>query len=171
MTKRERILAAIKREPTDRPPYAFWRHFPNVDRSPAALAQTTLRFHERYGSGFLKGTPPRWLCGRGLGLRRERGAGTGRPPPLPAPCGERSRGLEEDPPRRHGVHGLGVPHRVRHPLRGGPPRGLLGRPDGVQPAVAGAQALRPTARLRPQGEHAPPRGRAPRHHRDDPPPL
>jgi uroporphyrinogen-III decarboxylase len=45
MTKRERILAAIKREPTDRTPYAFWRHFPNVDRSPAALAQTTLRFH------------------------------------------------------------------------------------------------------------------------------
>lgn len=57
MTKRERILAAIKREPTDRPPYAFWRHFPNVDRSPAALAQTTLRFHERYGSDFLKVTP------------------------------------------------------------------------------------------------------------------
>ena len=57
MTKRERILAAIKREPTDRTPYAFWRHFPNVDRSPAALAQTTLRFHERYGSDFLKVTP------------------------------------------------------------------------------------------------------------------
>ena len=57
MTKRERILAAIKREPTDRPPYAFWRHFPDVDRSPAALAQTTLRFHERYGSDFLKVTP------------------------------------------------------------------------------------------------------------------
>jgi len=57
MTKRERILVAVKREPTDRPPYAFWRHFPNVDRSPAALAQTTLRFHERYGSDFLKVTP------------------------------------------------------------------------------------------------------------------
>jgi uroporphyrinogen decarboxylase len=28
-----------------------------VDRSPAALAQTTLRFHERYGSDFLKVTP------------------------------------------------------------------------------------------------------------------
>jgi uroporphyrinogen decarboxylase len=57
MTKRERILAAIRREPTDRPPYAFWRHFPAVDRSPAALAQSTLRFHERYGSDFLKVTP------------------------------------------------------------------------------------------------------------------
>jgi uroporphyrinogen decarboxylase len=57
MTKLERIQAVLKRQPTDRPPYAFWRHFPDVDRSPAALAQSTLRFHERYGSDFLKVTP------------------------------------------------------------------------------------------------------------------
>jgi uroporphyrinogen decarboxylase len=57
MTKLERVQAALKREPTDRPPYAFWRHFPDVDRSAAALAQSTLRFHERYGSDFLKVTP------------------------------------------------------------------------------------------------------------------
>ena len=57
MTKLERIQAAVKRAPTDRTPYAFWRHFPEVDRSPAALAQSTLRFHERYGSDFLKVTP------------------------------------------------------------------------------------------------------------------
>ena len=57
MTKRERIAAALSRQPTDRPPYAFWRHFPSTDRSPAALAQSTLRFHERYGSDFLKVTP------------------------------------------------------------------------------------------------------------------
>jgi uroporphyrinogen decarboxylase len=58
MTKLERILAAVRRAPVDRPPYAFWRHFPDVDRNPAALAQATLRFHERYGSDFLKVTPP-----------------------------------------------------------------------------------------------------------------
>jgi uroporphyrinogen decarboxylase len=57
MTKFERVQAALKREATDRPPYAFWRHFPDVDRSAAALAQATLRFHERYGSDFLKVTP------------------------------------------------------------------------------------------------------------------
>jgi uroporphyrinogen decarboxylase len=34
-----------------------WRHFPTVDHSPAGLAQATLRFHERYGSDFLKITP------------------------------------------------------------------------------------------------------------------
>jgi len=58
MTKLERVQAALRRQPTDRPPYAFWRHFPEVDRSAAALAQATLRFHERYGSDFLKVTPP-----------------------------------------------------------------------------------------------------------------
>lgn len=57
MTRRERIRAAIDREPVDRVPYAVWRHFPAVDRSPAGLAQATLRFHERYGSDFLKITP------------------------------------------------------------------------------------------------------------------
>jgi uroporphyrinogen decarboxylase len=57
MSRRERIEAAIKRQPVDRVPYAVWRHFPSVDRSPAGLAQATLRFHERYGSDFLKITP------------------------------------------------------------------------------------------------------------------
>jgi uroporphyrinogen decarboxylase len=57
VTKRERLQAVMRREPTDRPAYAVWRHFPAVDRSPAALAQSTLRFHERYGSDLLKVTP------------------------------------------------------------------------------------------------------------------
>jgi uroporphyrinogen decarboxylase len=57
MSRGERIAAALRREPLDRVPYAVWRHFPIVDRSPAGLAQATLRFHERYGSDFLKLTP------------------------------------------------------------------------------------------------------------------
>jgi uroporphyrinogen decarboxylase len=57
MSRRERLLAAVRGEPTDRVPYAFWRHFPTVDGNPAGLAQATLRFHERYGSDFLKITP------------------------------------------------------------------------------------------------------------------
>jgi uroporphyrinogen decarboxylase len=57
MSRRERIAAAINRQPVDRVPYAFWRHFPLVDRSPAGLAQATLRFHDRYGSDFIKITP------------------------------------------------------------------------------------------------------------------
>ena len=57
MSRRERLQAAIERKPTDRMPFAVWRHFPAVDRSPAGLAQSTLRFHEHYGSDFLKITP------------------------------------------------------------------------------------------------------------------
>jgi uroporphyrinogen decarboxylase len=57
MSRRDRIQAALHRQPVDRVPYAVWRHFPSVDRSPAGLAQATLRFHERYGSDFLKITP------------------------------------------------------------------------------------------------------------------
>jgi uroporphyrinogen decarboxylase len=57
MTRRERILATIARQPVDRVPYAVWRHFPIVDHSPAGLAQATLRFHDHYGSDFLKITP------------------------------------------------------------------------------------------------------------------
>ncbi|PYM77892.1 MAG: uroporphyrinogen decarboxylase [Candidatus Rokuibacteriota bacterium] len=57
MTRRERVTAAVNRQPVDRVPYAVWRHFPTVDHSPAGLAQATLRFHERYGSDFLKITP------------------------------------------------------------------------------------------------------------------
>ena len=57
MTKHERIQAAIARQPVDRVPYAVWCHFPEADRSTAGLAQAILRFHQRYGSDFLKVTP------------------------------------------------------------------------------------------------------------------
>jgi uroporphyrinogen decarboxylase len=57
MSRRERLQAAINRQPVDRVPYAVWRHFPSVDRSSAGLAQATLRFHDHYGSDFLKITP------------------------------------------------------------------------------------------------------------------
>lgn len=77
MSRRERILAALNREPVDRVPYAVWRHFPAVDRSPAGLAQSTLRFHERYGSDFVKITPrggyavEAWGCVEGDALRED----------------------------------------------------------------------------------------------------
>ncbi|MBI2203366.1 MAG: uroporphyrinogen decarboxylase [Candidatus Rokubacteria bacterium] len=57
MSRRDRLAAAIARQPVDRVPYSFWRHFPKTDRNPAGLAQATLRFHERYGGDFIKITP------------------------------------------------------------------------------------------------------------------
>lgn len=57
MTKRERLRAAVAREPVDRVPYAVWCHFPEVDRSSAGLARAVLSFHQRYDPDFLKVTP------------------------------------------------------------------------------------------------------------------
>ena len=48
MTRRERIRAAINREPVDRVPYAVWRHFPAVDILPTALAHA--RRLNKYGA-------------------------------------------------------------------------------------------------------------------------
>jgi uroporphyrinogen decarboxylase len=75
MSRRDRLRAALERQPVDRVPYAVWRHFPQVDRNPAGLAQATLRFHERYGSDFLKITPSggypveEWGCVEGEEVR------------------------------------------------------------------------------------------------------
>ncbi len=57
MTAEERIQAAIARAPVDRVPYAFWRHFPDADHSPLALAAATLAFQTRFRSDFIKLTP------------------------------------------------------------------------------------------------------------------
>ena len=75
MSRRDRVLAALAREPVDRVPYAVWRHFPQVDRNPAGLAQSTLRFQDRYGSDFIKITPAggyaveAWGCVEGTEVR------------------------------------------------------------------------------------------------------
>ncbi|MGH7277422.1 MAG: uroporphyrinogen decarboxylase family protein [Candidatus Rokuibacteriota bacterium] len=77
MSRRDRLLAAVNRQPVDRVPYAVWRHFPQVDRSPAGLAQATLRFQERYGSDFIKITPSggyaveAWGCVEGDVVRED----------------------------------------------------------------------------------------------------
>lgn len=57
MNKRERLQAAIVGEAVDRPPVAFWRHFPGDDQDPQALAQATLAFQKRYNFDFVKVTP------------------------------------------------------------------------------------------------------------------
>ena len=47
MSRRERVLAAVNRQPVDRVPYAVWRHFPSVDHSPAGWARPGRRQGER----------------------------------------------------------------------------------------------------------------------------
>jgi uroporphyrinogen decarboxylase len=69
MSRLDRLRATLRREPVDRSPYAFWRHFPTADRSPAGLAQATLRFHDRYGSDFLAVVPPAGYAAQAWGCQ------------------------------------------------------------------------------------------------------
>ncbi|MBI5880132.1 MAG: uroporphyrinogen decarboxylase [Chloroflexi bacterium] len=57
MNKRERILAAANRQPVDRVPVAFWRHFPGDDQRAADLAEATIAFQSKYDFDFVKVSP------------------------------------------------------------------------------------------------------------------
>jgi len=67
MTKRERLAAAIRGEPVDRPPVALWRHFPGDDQRPEDLAAATVAFQRRYDFDFVKVTPASSFCLRDWG--------------------------------------------------------------------------------------------------------
>ena len=62
MTKRERVRAALAGRSVDRVPISFWRHFPDLDMNPAALAETLLAFHRRYDLDFMKVMPNGVYC-------------------------------------------------------------------------------------------------------------
>ncbi len=62
MTKRERLEATIRREPTDRPPVALWRHFPGDDQEAVELAASTVAFQRQYDFDFVKVTPASSFC-------------------------------------------------------------------------------------------------------------
>jgi uroporphyrinogen decarboxylase len=69
MTPRERLLATLRREPLDRPPLAFWRHAPGLDRDPRRLADATLRFADRWRLDLIKLTPSATYCVEDWGCR------------------------------------------------------------------------------------------------------
>jgi uroporphyrinogen decarboxylase len=71
MTKRERLEATIRGEPTDRVPVALWRHFPVDDQDPAALAASTVAFQRQYDFDFIKVTPASSFCVRDWGVEDE----------------------------------------------------------------------------------------------------
>jgi uroporphyrinogen decarboxylase len=62
MTKAERIQAALQQGAVDRPPVSFWRHFPDLDEDPSALADALLAFHDRYDLDFIKVMPTGVYC-------------------------------------------------------------------------------------------------------------
>lgn len=57
MNKRERIEAAIHKQPVDRPPIALWRHFPVDDLDSTRLARRVIKFQNDYDFDFVKVTP------------------------------------------------------------------------------------------------------------------
>jgi uroporphyrinogen decarboxylase len=75
MSRLDRLRATVRREAVDRPPYAFWRYFPTADRSPAGLAQATLRFHDRYGSDVLAVAPPAGYAAQAWGCQEAEAPG------------------------------------------------------------------------------------------------
>ena len=54
MTSRQRVMAALRGEPVDRIPLAFWLHNFATENSAAGLAGETMRLHETFGWDFLK---------------------------------------------------------------------------------------------------------------------
>lgn len=54
MDKRSRVMAALRREPVDRPPVSFWRHVPDVDHTAVGLAEAMLAFQHRWDLDFVK---------------------------------------------------------------------------------------------------------------------
>src|SRR6266480_5281413 len=54
MTKRERVLAALRGDPVDRVPLSFWLHNFVTENSAAGLAAETLRLVRTFDWDFLK---------------------------------------------------------------------------------------------------------------------
>ena len=62
MNKHQRVRAALRGEPVDRLPYAFWTHFPLTDLDPDALAEATVDFARELDLDFVKTMPNGQFC-------------------------------------------------------------------------------------------------------------
>ena len=62
MNKHERVRAALRGEPVDRLPYAFWTHFPLTDLDPDDLAAVTIDFVRDLDLDFVKTMPNGQFC-------------------------------------------------------------------------------------------------------------
>ncbi|MBI2906342.1 MAG: uroporphyrinogen decarboxylase [Chloroflexi bacterium] len=62
MTKRERVQAALAGKAVDRPPVAFWRHWPIDDQQPESLASRALDYQRRFDFDFIKAPPSHTYC-------------------------------------------------------------------------------------------------------------
>ncbi len=70
-THRQRLETCIQGEEVDRPPVAFWRHFPVDDQSAEGLAKATLSFQNTFDFDLVKVTPASSFCLRDWGAKDE----------------------------------------------------------------------------------------------------
>ncbi|GAB4532384.1 MAG: hypothetical protein Fur0018_20950 [Anaerolineales bacterium] len=71
LTHRERMERCLANIQPDRPPVAFWRHFPVDDQTPGGLAAATINFQQVYDFDFVKITPASSFCLRDWGVQDE----------------------------------------------------------------------------------------------------
>ncbi|MFN8484981.1 MAG: uroporphyrinogen decarboxylase family protein [Anaerolineae bacterium] len=57
MTKKERMDAAVRGQPVDRPPVSLWRHFYETEETAQGLAQSMLRWQHTYDWDWMKINP------------------------------------------------------------------------------------------------------------------
>ncbi|HXX36841.1 MAG TPA: uroporphyrinogen decarboxylase family protein [bacterium] len=69
MGRCERIRAALRREPTDRPAISLWRHFPGQDGTPRGLADATVAFQRAYDVDLVKLMPTGMYAVMDYGVR------------------------------------------------------------------------------------------------------
>lgn len=76
LTARERVTAAVRGAPVDRPPFSVWRHFyPAENEGAAALASATVEWTTRFGLDLVKFNPRAHYHAEPWGTRyRYRGA-------------------------------------------------------------------------------------------------
>ena len=87
MDKIERVLAAIRGEPTDRIPASFWFHFPEAQRTGHAMAQAHLDYYRAADPDFLKVMNDNYYSPPDLSeLARPEDWRALRPAPLSSPC-------------------------------------------------------------------------------------
>jgi uroporphyrinogen decarboxylase len=75
MTKLQRIQAALRNQPVDRPPVSLWRHFYECERSAEDLAGAMLAFHRKYDWDWMKINPRASYHVEGWGVKVDYGAG------------------------------------------------------------------------------------------------
>src|SRR5688500_13976579 len=73
MTKLQRIDAALRNAPVDRPPVSLWRHFYDCEQSAEELAGAMLAWHKKYDWDWMKINPRATYHVEGWGVRSHYG--------------------------------------------------------------------------------------------------